>query len=123
MLPGPEPVPSSPAEDWLALKDAVQRFEHAWREGSRPGIDDYLPIGNPLRAQCAIAEPLQRRDRAVAIALVLPEAIAIRDWLGQGLTSPRDHFDLTLACVEESPIEIEGQDLARAHGGSKTCSA
>src|SRR6266436_2013918 len=49
MLPGPEPVPSTRAEDWLALKDAVRRFEHAWRQASRPGIDDYLPIGAPLR--------------------------------------------------------------------------
>jgi predicted ATPase len=39
-----------PAEDWLALKDAVIRFEHAWRQGIRPQIDDYLPAVEPLRA-------------------------------------------------------------------------
>jgi serine/threonine protein kinase/predicted ATPase len=54
MLPGPEPVPSPLAEDWLALKDAVKRFEHAWRQAPRPGIDDYLPIREPLRSRILI---------------------------------------------------------------------
>jgi predicted ATPase len=54
MLPGPEPVSSPHAEDWSALKDAVKRFEHAWRQGPRPGIDDYLPIGSPLRSRVLI---------------------------------------------------------------------
>src|SRR5262249_32672465 len=54
MPPGPEPVPSPHAEDWSALKDAVRRFEHAWRQAPRPGIDDYLPIGAPLRSQVLI---------------------------------------------------------------------
>lgn len=30
-------------QDWSALKDAVKRFENAWRNGARPAIDDYLP--------------------------------------------------------------------------------
>ena len=54
MLPGPEPVHSPLAEDWLALKDAVKRFEHAWRQGPRPAIDDYLPTGDPLRSRVLI---------------------------------------------------------------------
>src|SRR5215469_4503610 len=49
MRSGPEVVPSPLAEDWLALKDAVKRFEDAWRQAPRPGIDDYLPSGDPLR--------------------------------------------------------------------------
>jgi predicted ATPase len=54
MLPGPEPLPLPLAEDWLALKDAVKRFEHAWRQGPRPGIEDYLPGGDPLRFRVLI---------------------------------------------------------------------
>jgi predicted ATPase len=44
-------VPSAPDKDWLALKDAIKRFEHAWRGAPRPEIDDYLPAGNPLRSR------------------------------------------------------------------------
>jgi predicted ATPase len=29
----------------LALKDAVERFAHAWRQGPRPALDDFLPAG------------------------------------------------------------------------------
>src|SRR5262245_49228960 len=47
MLPGPEP-------DWLALKDAVKRFEDAWRQAPMPGIDDFLPIDAPLRFRVLI---------------------------------------------------------------------
>jgi predicted ATPase len=43
-----------PAEDWVALKDAVTRFEGAWRQGPRPVIDDFLPTGDPPRARVLI---------------------------------------------------------------------
>jgi adenylate cyclase len=51
MLPRPEAAHSPLAEDWLALKDAVRRFETAWRQGPRPAIDDYLSTGEPLRSR------------------------------------------------------------------------
>jgi eukaryotic-like serine/threonine-protein kinase len=54
MLPGPEPVPPPLTEDWVALKDAVERFEHAWHQESRPEIDGYLPIGAPLHSRVLI---------------------------------------------------------------------
>src|SRR4051812_43315510 len=54
MLPGPEPAPPPLAEDWLALKDAVKRFEHAWHQALRPAIGDYLPMGDPLRFRVLI---------------------------------------------------------------------
>jgi predicted ATPase len=54
MLPGSEPIPLPPAEDWLALKDAIKRFEKAWRQGPLPQIDDYLPADNPLRFRVLI---------------------------------------------------------------------
>ena len=44
-------VCSPRAEDWLALKDAVRRFENGWRKDPRPVIDDYLPTGDPLRSR------------------------------------------------------------------------
>src|SRR3954468_4927484 len=54
MLPGPEPVLPPRADDWVALKDAVKRFEQAWRQAPRPEIDDYLPTGAPLRSRVLI---------------------------------------------------------------------
>src|SRR6516164_5826416 len=54
MTPGPGPVPALPAADWLALKDAVRRFENAWRQGPRPLIDDFLPSDGPERSRVLI---------------------------------------------------------------------
>src|SRR6516162_3175917 len=54
MVPSPEPVPPPLTEDWLALKDAVRRFENDWRQGPRPAIDDYLPTRDPLRSRVLI---------------------------------------------------------------------
>src|SRR5262249_34902660 len=50
MLSEPEPVLPPRAEDWAALKEAIQRFEHAWRQGPRPRIDDFLSAENLLRS-------------------------------------------------------------------------
>jgi predicted Ser/Thr protein kinase len=52
--PEPVPLPSPHSEEWLALKDAVKGFEHAWRQGPRPAIDHYLPTGDPLRGRVLI---------------------------------------------------------------------
>jgi predicted ATPase len=54
MLSAPEPVPTLPTRDWLALKDVVRRFENAWRQGPLPRIDDYLPADILLRARVLI---------------------------------------------------------------------
>src|SRR5947209_17765631 len=54
MRPSPELVRMLPAEDWLALKEAIKQFENAWRQGPRPRIDDFLPTGAPLRARVLI---------------------------------------------------------------------
>jgi predicted ATPase len=54
MLPGPEPVHFPLAENWLALKDAIRRFEDGWRLGPRPVIDDHLPTDDPLRSRVLI---------------------------------------------------------------------
>jgi predicted ATPase len=51
MFPGQKPVPPAPSEEWSALKDAVQRFESAWRQVPRPAIDDYLPACGGLRSR------------------------------------------------------------------------
>src|SRR5262249_27175049 len=49
MSAGPQPVRPPADEEWSALKDAVHRFEDAWRQGARPAIDDYLPPGDGRR--------------------------------------------------------------------------
>jgi predicted ATPase/predicted Ser/Thr protein kinase len=54
MLPASQPVPFQVAEDWVALKDAVNRFEEAWRHKTRPAIDDFLPTEDPLRTRVLI---------------------------------------------------------------------
>src|SRR6516165_8180923 len=54
MLPTPEPVSLPVADDWSALKDAIRRFEDAWRQGPRPAVDDYLPAGGQLRSRVLI---------------------------------------------------------------------
>jgi predicted ATPase len=53
MLSGSEPVPPR-AEEWSALKNAVRRFEQAWRQTPRPGIEDFLPADAPLRLRVLI---------------------------------------------------------------------
>jgi hypothetical protein len=47
MLPETEP-------DWLALKEAVRRFEDAWRQTPRPKIDAFLPTSAVLRSRVLI---------------------------------------------------------------------
>jgi serine/threonine protein kinase/predicted ATPase len=49
MFPGPERVHPPPGEDPALLKDAVKRFDDAWRQGHRPAIDDYLPADEGRR--------------------------------------------------------------------------
>jgi predicted ATPase/tRNA A-37 threonylcarbamoyl transferase component Bud32 len=36
------------------LKDAIRRFEDAWRRGDRPALEDYLPAGGGLRFRLLI---------------------------------------------------------------------
>src|SRR4051794_15660608 len=52
--PGHDAVPLPRTEDWSALKEAVKRFEHAWLEGPRPDIDDFLPADEPLRRRILV---------------------------------------------------------------------
>src|SRR5947207_13772666 len=47
MYPGPED--DRAAAGWLPLESAVKRFVNAWRQGTRPAINDYLPADDPLR--------------------------------------------------------------------------
>src|SRR5882724_3863017 len=51
---GSKPVQAPADSDWPALKDAVRRFENAWREGQRPRIDDELPVDPSLRSRVLI---------------------------------------------------------------------
>src|SRR5438477_4504984 len=93
MLSGPEPVPPR-AEDWLALKDAVKRFEHAWRQAPRPGIDDYLPPGDPLRFRVLVE--LVHID--LELRLKAGEAARVEDYLTRYPELARDRA-VTLALI------------------------
>jgi predicted ATPase len=79
MLPGAEPVYAPPAADWAALKDAVRHFEHAWRQGPRPLIDDYLPIDGPLRSRVLIE--LVHID--LELRLKAGEAVRVEEYLAR----------------------------------------
>jgi predicted ATPase len=65
------------AQEWLTLKDAVRRFENAWRQGPRPLIDDYLPTGDPLR--CRVLIELVHID--LELRLKAGEAARVEEYL------------------------------------------
>jgi hypothetical protein len=48
MSPGQDPV-RPPSRDWSALEIVIKRFVSAWRQGSRPALDDYLSADGELR--------------------------------------------------------------------------
>src|SRR6516162_2589976 len=54
MLPGFESSPVSPEARWLSLKGAVRRFESAWRQGTRPRIDDHLVNNGSIRSDLLV---------------------------------------------------------------------
>lgn len=54
MLPGTESLLPPRGEDWAAVRDAVKRFENAWRHGARPKIVEYLPTNHELRPRVLI---------------------------------------------------------------------
>jgi serine/threonine protein kinase/predicted ATPase len=54
MLPAHDAFCPAPGEDWSALKNGVQRFEDAWRQGLRPVIDEFLPADDGLRYRLLI---------------------------------------------------------------------
>src|SRR6516165_3715648 len=41
-------------DEWVAVEDAVAKFERAWRDGSRPVVDTFLPVGGTWRQQLLI---------------------------------------------------------------------
>jgi predicted ATPase len=88
MLPTLEPVPLPLAEDWSALKDAVKRFEQAWRQGPRPAIDDFLPANDRLRVRVLIE--LVHID--LELRLKAGEAVCVEEYLARypNLTDDRD---------------------------------
>jgi eukaryotic-like serine/threonine-protein kinase len=54
MIPGAEPMRTPAGEAWSALVASVKLFEDAWRQKSRPALEDHLPTGGPLRARVLI---------------------------------------------------------------------
>ncbi len=137
----PEPGPAPPAAEWSALKDAVRRFERAWREGPRPPIDDYLPADEPPRSRALVelvhidlelrlkaGEPARveeylarypelARDRAVVLGLVAAEHELRRR------REPALTFDEYLQCfpqhraalaTQSAPPTIPAWDVPRA---------
>src|SRR3954449_7508780 len=94
MLPTLEPVPLPLAEDWLALKDAVKRFEQAWRQGQRPAIDDFLPASDLLRVRVLIE--LVHID--LELRLKAGEAVCVEEYLAR-YPKLTDDRDATLALI------------------------
>jgi predicted ATPase len=63
----------------LALKDAVRSFENAWRQASRPPIEDYLPIDDRLR--CRILIELVHID--LELRLKAGETVRVEEYLSR----------------------------------------
>src|SRR5262245_27793068 len=138
MPPRPEPTPTPAGDDWLALKDAVRRFEQAWRQG-RPLIDDHLPPSAPLRSRVLIElvhidlelrlkaleaarveEYLARYpelagDRAAALGLIAAEyELRRRDELGLELEEYQRRFPQYGAeLLEHARSTADAEDLPR----------
>src|SRR5258708_892995 len=94
MFPRPESIPSPPVEDWLALKDAVKRFEDAWSQAPRPAIGDYLPAGEPLRTPVLIE--LAHID--LELRLTAGEAARVEEYLAR-YPELTDELSVTLGLI------------------------
>jgi predicted ATPase len=130
MPSGFDPVLPPADEDWSALKDAVKRFEHAWRQAPPPRIDDHLPPGDPLRLRVLIElvhidlelrlkggesarveeylarYPQLTRDSAVAVELIVAEhTLRRRRDPGVGLGEYLQRFPQYLAELSEQIAE------------------
>jgi predicted ATPase len=79
MHPGPEPVSSPLVDDWLALQEAVIRFDDAWRRVPRPVIDEYLPPGGRLRYRLLVE--LVHID--LELRLKAGEAVRVEEYLAR----------------------------------------
>jgi predicted ATPase len=94
MLTTPNAVTSPPPDDWSALKDAVRRFETAWRQTPRPVIENYLPISLPLRSRVLIE--LVHID--LELRLKAGEAARVEEYLARYPELAGDQ-DVTLALI------------------------
>jgi predicted ATPase len=79
MPPSPDRIRHVSAQDWPALKEAIKRFEDAWGQGLRPVIDDYLPVGDPLR--CRVLIELTHID--LELRLKAGEAVRVEEYLSR----------------------------------------
>src|SRR5215467_10624652 len=79
MNSGTDATHAPPTKDWLALKDAVRRFENAWRQGPRPLLGDYLPTDLSLRSR--VLNELVHID--LELRLKLGEQARVEEYLGR----------------------------------------
>jgi predicted ATPase len=106
MLPGGPPMPSPFDEDWPALKQALKRFENAWREQPRPAIDDYLPPENPQRFRTLIE--LVHVD--LELRLKRGEAARIEEYLSQYPELARDRTVTLELIAAERELRQRAED-------------
>ncbi|HMF11443.1 MAG TPA: hypothetical protein VKE94_04035, partial [Gemmataceae bacterium] len=113
MFPGP--VHGSHDPDWPILKDAIRRFENAWRQEPRPSIDNYLPIEVPLRSRVLIELvhiDLEQRLKAGETARVeeylarYPELAGDRDFVLEFIAAEYD-----LRCRREPELAFDEYGL------------
>jgi serine/threonine protein kinase/predicted ATPase len=105
MFPGREPGRPSHGEDWVALKDAVQRFEDAWRQGRHPIIDDFLPAEDDLR-YCVLIE-LVHID--LELRLKAGEAARVEEYLARYPRIAEDHSIAVELIAAEHELRRRGE--------------
>src|SRR5262249_31223861 len=86
-------------DEWVAVEDAVAQFERAWRDGSRPAVDAFLPAQGAWRQHLLIE--LVHTD--MELRLKAGEAARAEDYLSRHTELAGDRaaaFDLITAEYE-----------------------
>src|SRR5262249_27225557 len=92
-------------EDWSSLEDIIKCFVKAWRDGPRPRIEDYLPMGDSLRH--ALIIELVQTD--LELRLKAGEAIRVEEYLTRVPDLASDRVALLEMIAAEYELRRRGE--------------
>jgi predicted ATPase len=101
MSPEPEGAPFAAAADWSPLEEAIKRFVRAWRQGSRPALDDYLPAGE-LRHACLV----ELVHTELELRLKAGEPARVEEYLARYPALTRDHATVLELLIGEYELRL-----------------